>query len=135
MIRLNSLLGCIDFRNSMHSTALTMVQVIWRHIWCAAFLLLCAAAVPAFSQVPTLTFVSPASGPLTGGTQVTLTGTQFAAGATVTVGGVAATGCAVFSSTQMTCTTPAGTVGAKNVVLTQAGGSVTWAYMPLDFRV
>ena len=36
---------------------------------------------------PTLTSVSPASGPTAGGTTVTLTGTNFVSGATVRVGG------------------------------------------------
>ena len=40
---------------------------------------------------PTLTSVSPTSGPTTGGTMITLTGTNFVSGATVRVGGTAAT--------------------------------------------
>jgi hypothetical protein len=72
-----------------------------------------------------LTAVSPGSGQTAGGTTITLTGTTFAAGATVTVGGVAATACTVASSTTMTCTTPAGTAGAKSVVVTSGGSSAT----------
>ena len=43
------------------------------------------------STTPTLTSVSPTSGPTAGGTTITLTGTNFVSGATVRVGGVAAT--------------------------------------------
>ena len=42
-------------------------------------------------RAPTLTSVSPTSGPTAGGTTITLTGTNFVSGATVRVGGTAAT--------------------------------------------
>jgi len=75
---------------------------------------------------PTLSSVSPTSGPIAGGTTLTLTGTQFVAGATVTVGGIAATSVNVTSSTSITATAPAHTAGAVNVVVTNPdGGSVT----------
>jgi hypothetical protein len=71
---------------------------------------------------PTLTSVSPTSGPTAGGTTITLTGTNFASGATVRVGGVAATSVTFASSTRLTARTPAGTVGAKDVVVTNPSG-------------
>jgi hypothetical protein len=71
---------------------------------------------------PTLTAVAPSSGPAAGGTAITLTGTNFAAGATVTVGGTAATSVVVSSSTRITAVTPAGTAGARDVRVTLAGG-------------
>jgi hypothetical protein len=58
--------------------------------------------------------VSPASGPATGGTSVTITGKYFQSGATVSFGGAAATNVVVVSSTQITAVTPAYTGG--NVV-------------------
>ena len=42
---------------------------------------------------------------------MTITGTNFAAGATVTFGGTAATNVVVVSSTTITATTPAGVRG------------------------
>ena len=48
---------------------------------------------------PTVSSVSPNSGPLAGGTAVTITGTNFATGATVTFGSTAATNVVVVSST------------------------------------
>jgi hypothetical protein len=63
----------------------------------------------------TLTSVSPTSGPTTGGTVMTLTGTNFVSGSTVTVGGVAATGVTLVSATQLRATTPAGSAGARTV--------------------
>jgi hypothetical protein len=70
---------------------------------------------------PTVTSVSPNTGPVAGGTSVTITGTNFASGATVTVGSVAATNVVVVSSTSITATTPAGTVGAATVTVTLNG--------------
>ncbi len=85
-----------------------------------------AASLPAGfvfqGPAPTLSSVSPNSGPPGGGTLVTLTGTNFAAGATVTFGGSLAPGATVVSSTQVTCTTPPGS-GTVSVVLTNVDGN------------
>jgi len=83
--------------------------------------------MPVAPAVPTLTGVSPSSGPVAGGTVITLTGTNFAAGATVTVGGVAATNVQVVSATQVRVTTPAGTAGARTVQITVGGQSASLA--------
>jgi hypothetical protein len=81
------------------------------------------ASIPA----PTITAVSPASGPTTGGTTITLTGTNFAAGATITVGGAAATGVTVTSSTSLQAVTPAGAAGQAAVAVNVAGQVATLA--------
>ncbi len=85
-----------------------------------------ATLTGAFSYVapvtPTLTSIAPASGPTAGGTAVTLTGTNFASGATVTIGGAAATSVVVASSTRITAVTPAGAAGARDVRVTRVGG-------------
>jgi hypothetical protein len=67
--------------------------------------------------------VLPFSGPAVGGTLLTLTGTGFSAGASVTVGGSVCTSVSVVSSTQITCTSPAGSVGVASVVVTSGGQS------------
>ncbi len=74
------------------------------------------------TTAPTLTAVSPTSGPTSGGTTITLTGTNFAAGATVRVGGAAATSVTFSSSTRITARTPAGTAGARDVIVTNPNG-------------
>jgi hypothetical protein len=56
---------------------------------------------------PVVTAVSPNRGPASGGTLVTIAGSNFKAGATVTFGGAAADNVTVLSSSQITCTTPA----------------------------
>ncbi len=76
---------------------------------------------------PTVSSVAPNNGPVAGGTAVTITGTNFAAGATVTFGGAAASNVVVVNSTTITATTPAGTAGAVTVAVTVSGlsGSLT----------
>ena len=58
------------------------------------------------STVPFVNSVTPNSGAIAGGTAVTITGIDFATGATVTFGGVAATNVVVVNSTTITATTP-----------------------------
>ena len=72
---------------------------------------------------PTVSSVSPNSGSTAGGTAVTITGTNFAAGATVTFGGTAATNVVVVNGTSITATTPARSAGAATVTVTVSGQS------------
>jgi hypothetical protein len=75
---------------------------------------------------PTVTGVVATSGPtsgtssgdMAGGTNVTITGTNFAAGATVTFDGVAAIGVTFVSANSLTATTPAGAQGFADVTVT-----------------
>jgi hypothetical protein len=73
------------------------------------------------APAPTVSGVSPNSGPTGGGTTVTLTGTNFVSGATVTFGGTAATIMSL-NSTTITVNTPAHTAGTVNVVVTNPDG-------------
>ena len=83
---------------------------------------------------PTVTAISPNSGPTAGGTSVTITGTNFVSGATVTIGGNTATSVNVANSTTITATTPAGTAGAANLVVTIYGTNFalanSYTYVP-----
>jgi hypothetical protein len=71
---------------------------------------------------PAITQLAPASGALAGGTSVTITGTSFYNGATVTVGGVTASPVVFNSATSLTITTPGGSDGPANVVVTNPDG-------------
>ena len=71
---------------------------------------------------PSVTSVSPGSGPTSGGTTVTISGFGFRTGAAVAVGGTEATGVSLISSTSMTASTPAGTMGTVDVRVTNADG-------------
>jgi hypothetical protein len=76
-------------------------------------------------SAPTVSAVTPTTGPTAGGQSVTITGTGFANGATVSIGGQAATGVSVDSATQITATTPAHAAGTVDVVVTTTGGTST----------
>lgn len=78
---------------------------------------------------PVVTQVAPAIGVNTGGTALVLTGTGFVSGATVTIGGVPATGVVVASATRINCTAPAKpkTCGRTPIVVTNPGGQTATA--------
>jgi hypothetical protein len=88
---------------------------------------------------PTISSVSPSSGPVAGGSPVTITGTNFQAGATVTFGGAAGTGVVVSGGgTTIGVTTPAHAVGTVDVNVVNPGGSggtATLAYTYLGIVV
>lgn len=69
--------------------------------------------------------VTPAVGAAAGGTHVTLTGSNFTPGTTVTVGGVAATGVTVDAPGKLRLITGAHAAGLVNVVVTNDAGAVT----------
>ena len=73
-------------------------------------------------NAPTVSSVTPNSGPSSGGTPVTIGGTNFAAGASVTFGGSPATNVVVVSSSKITANTPAHAVGAVDVTVTNPNG-------------
>ena len=76
-----------------------------------------------FLDVPTVASVVPSSGPINGGSVVTINGTNFSSGGTVTFGGIAATGVTFVNSTQMKATTPAHAVGSVDVTVTSIAGT------------
>jgi hypothetical protein len=78
-------------------------------------------------NAPTLTGITPATGPASGGTSVSLSGANFTAGATMTIGGVAATDVSVVSGGSITAKTGPHAAGAADVVVTQAGQSARLA--------
>ncbi len=77
------------------------------------------------APAPTVTGIIPTSGATSGGTLVTITGTNFTSDATVKIGGVAAANVSVPSGTTINCLTPTGTAGQADVVVAEASGSAT----------
>jgi hypothetical protein len=73
---------------------------------------------------PSVTSVSPPTGPVAGGTAVTVTGTGFVTGTAVTFDGLPAAVSSV-TSTTLTVTAPAHPAGAVDVVVTSPGGVLT----------
>jgi hypothetical protein len=86
--------------------------------------------------LPTITSISPGTGPSNGGTFVNINGGGFAQGATVTFGGAAATNVFTFSNeTTIAATTPQHAEGAVNVVVTNPNGATVtsvsgFVYLP-----
>lgn len=70
------------------------------------------------SLPPTLSSVSPATGPVGGGTAITIAGSGFLNGVTVTIGGTAAGSVVRVNPNTITGVTPAGGAGAANVTVT-----------------
>ncbi len=88
---------------------------------------------------PVVTSIAPDEGAEAGGTTITITGTGFVSGCTVTVGGDAATGVTFNSATEIECDVPAGT-GVADVVVTNpdaqtsgASGEGLFTYTETDY--
>ncbi len=77
-----------------------------------------------YVDIPTITTVAPASGPASGGTAVTITGTNLATTDQVAFGGTAAP-FSVVDSTTLSVVTPPGTAGPVDVTVTNAAGTAT----------
>jgi hypothetical protein len=86
---------------------------------------------PPVVQEPAVHSITPNTGATAGGTEVTIRGLRFAAGATVTIGGRPATDVTVQSGEALTARTPAGAAaGAADVVVSVGGrsGSLTGGF-------
>jgi hypothetical protein len=82
------------------------------------------AGVPAPPvAAPAVTAVSPATGPASGGTTVTINGTGFTGTTKVSFGAHAGTGVTVVSATEITAVSPAHAAGKVNVKVTTPAGT------------
>ncbi len=72
---------------------------------------------------PAVTGVSPSAGPTAGGNTVTITGSNFTSGATVTFGTAAASSVSFVSSTELMATAPANSAGPVDVTVTTSDGT------------
>ncbi|KQZ08882.1 hypothetical protein ASD23_11075 [Agromyces sp. Root1464] len=90
-----------------------------------------------YIPVPALTALTPDSGPVAGGTIVSITGTGLADATGVTIDGGSVTFTQV-SDTEITFTTPAHAVGPVDVVVTTPGGvsgALPFTYVPAPVLV
>jgi hypothetical protein len=71
--------------------------------------------------VPSVLTITPSRGPITGGTSVRITGTNFSAGAGVVIGGVNATDVVVESATAIAAKTGPRAAGSADVAVTVSG--------------
>ena len=81
------------------------------------------ALAPGFVPTPRLTAMSTTSGPTSGGTSITITGTGFTPDTRVSFGSTEAKSLTVTSSTQVTAVSPAEAGGTVDVTLTNSGGT------------
>jgi IPT/TIG domain len=73
---------------------------------------------------PAVNAVAPNAGSIAGGTVVTLTGTNFQVGATVSFGGSMCSNVTVLRTTSITCTTPAHAAAVVSVTVANLDGGV-----------
>ncbi len=85
------------------------------------------ASAPFTYLQSSISSVVPSLGIYTGGTAITITGTNLSGATSVTVGGVPATNVVAVSSTTVTAVTPAGSVGAVNVTVSGPKNTATAA--------
>ena len=76
-----------------------------------------------YPVIPLVTGVYPNAGAVSGSTSVTILGTGFTGATAVTLGGNACTSVTVVSSTEITCTTPAGSAGPASALVAAPGGT------------
>ena len=77
------------------------------------------------APVPTVTTITPTSGPTAGGTTVTINGTGFTGATRVAFGPVPASSFTVVSDTKITAVAPAEAASMQTIFVTTAGGTST----------
>ena len=80
-----------------------------------------SASAVTFDEAPAVLSLSVITGPAAGGTSTVITGLGFTGATAVRLATVNVTSFVVNSNTQITATVAAGTVGAKNVTVTNNG--------------
>src|SRR5215831_8251022 len=78
-----------------------------------------------YDAKPTVSGISPPAGPTAGGNTITINGTNFLSGASVSFGGVGSGSVTFVSATQLKAVAPAHAVGTVDVTVTTPGGTST----------
>lgn len=77
------------------------------------------------ASTPSITGVTPSSGSSSGGTLVTITGSNFTGVTDITFGGIPAAGSTVLNDTTLEAFAPAHSIGAVDITVTNPAGSAT----------
>lgn len=125
---------------AVYAYALFATQILEHYRSGLSSVALPAPNMPMFAStgsLPAITFIDPMSGPTAGGTFVTLNGYNFTGTTSVLVGGNEAD-FNVVSDNVLTFTTPAGSVGMVDVIVTNASGpgtTISFEYSGLPTRL
>lgn len=109
----------------IYSGLIDEIQLFNRGLTAAEVQSIYNAGSAGLALVPTVSAISPSSGPATGGSQVVITGTNLASATAVKFGNNAATGFTVNSDTQITAGTPFSSGGTVDVTVTTSGGTTS----------
>ena len=82
-------------------------------------------AITVFAPSTSVASVSPTGGTTSGGTQITITGTNLTSASAVTIGGVAAKSFTIVNSNTITAITPAHAAGDVDIVVSTPRGTAT----------
>jgi hypothetical protein len=104
--------------NELYNQAVAGV-VNGTQVYSQAFLVL----APGFVPTPRLTGISTASGPTSGGTSLTITGTGFTGATAVSFGSTAAASFTVNGDASITAVSPTAPAGTVDVTVSSAGGT------------
>jgi hypothetical protein len=122
-----------SWRNVVYAPALNMLVAITAEDNVADAVITNTPDLPA----PTVISISPAVGPVAGGTAVTVTGTNFTADSTVVFGSgddaADATDIVFVNSTTITCVTPAHAVGSTDVTVTNPSSQFLFGTLAAGF--
>ena len=120
-----ALRGTATYANqSICSLGLTPGTYTWTWgIGASADSMIVTIASPPTRPAPTVTSITPASGPTTGNTYVQIAGTDFCGVTDIKVGGIVCRNVYASSPTSASCQTPAGSPGSASVVVTTASGA------------
>ena len=90
-------------------------------------------ATPVTVSGPSVTGILPKAGSANGFKSVTISGSNFESGATVTIGGTAATNVVIVNSTTITATTPTHASGASTVTVNNPAGGGSGSFNSYTF--
>lgn len=82
---------------------------------------------------PSISSISPSSGPIAGGTAVTISGSNFQAGSVVQFGSIPSVSVQVVNSNQIRCITPTEGIGTVSVTVQDSGSQATTAQNAFTF--
>ncbi len=115
--------SAVDVRSETELTAVTPAQPAGKDEVIVSDEAGSSSEGPVYTYIepPVVTSISPAEGSSNGGNTVTIKGSRFVAGASVTIGGVASA-VKVLSETELTAVTPAQPPGRDEVIVSDARG-------------